>query len=452
MGQHHSIDPKEVWRFGLSHLNQLRQEYGFAASDTATGIYATLFGRDSLWMLIFLLKAVRLVQLPEFKGWVEEAAGNVFDSLRNLQGKVHYDLIEEQPGKIIHEYRGKIDVRLEEMEIPFANGRSYSGFDQTFLFIVAYREFVVTYPDHPLSDRIWPSVQKAISWMEEETDPDQDGLFEYRRRNESNILNQVWRDSFDSISKTGVDAPKHPIAWLSVQAYGYRALVDAAALYEQRGKQREANDLLTRAKQLEQKVQRLFWLEHEQCLAIAVDAEKAPIPMISSDVGHALWSGLVGKTDRRLLVHRMMKRDMMTDYGLRTLSSGSALFAPFSYHRGNIWPFDNAVFTLALFENGYPKEAEMVAESVWSAIEALGTPVELYVAIEKELIRQPDLASPYALLLRKVKPENTNQGFTAAGLVLMAVILANLKKIKIEDVSFIRRRTHGSGPTIDADC
>ena len=394
-------------------------------------------GGNSLWILIFLLKAARLVELPEFRHWVADAAVAIFDTLKNLQGKEHNEVIEEQPGKIIHEYRDTIDARLKELDIPFVDGRSYSGFDQTFLFISAYREFVCTYLNHSLGIEMWSAVENAISWIKEETDPDRDGLFEYRRRNERNILNQVWRDSFDSISKTGVDLPKHPVAWLSVQAYGYRALVDAAALYHQREQLGEAHDLRARAKQLAQDVQRRFWLERERCLAIALDAEKQPITMISSDVGHALWSGLVDRRAQGLLVDRLMRPDMMTDYGLRTLSSESPLFAPFSYHRGNIWPFDNAVFTLALFENGYAREAERVAGSVWSAVDAIGTPVELYVAVENELIRRPHIGAPYALLLRKARPENANQGFTAAGLVLMAAILAKLRGAKVDDVSSI---------------
>jgi glycogen debranching enzyme len=43
------------------------------------------------------------------------------------------------------------------------------------------------------------------------------------------------------------------------------------------------------------------------------------------------------------LIGRLRRRDLMTTYGLRTLSAQSPFYAPFTHHRGNVWPFDNAV-------------------------------------------------------------------------------------------------------------
>jgi glycogen debranching enzyme len=427
------VTPNELWRFALQHLKQLRTDYGFAASDVETGLYAALFGRDSLWIVIFLLEAVSRTNLPRFRAWVEHAAVDAFRALAIHQGTCLCDEIEEQPGKIVHEFRDEIDDRLRRMGLNFRNGRSYSGFDQTFLFVIAYRLFADRHPNHPVSGELWPAVESALRWMDLWADDDGDALFEYRRRDERNLLHQVWRDSFDSIIETGVDAPPHPIAWLSVQAYSYRALTDAAELYRRAEDRVTAARFAKRAAILRQKVNRSFWLENENCLAIAVDARKAPVTMVSSDAGHALWSGIVDSSLEPALVRRLMQPDLMTSYGLRTLSSESPFYAPFSYHRGNIWPFDNAVFLLGLLDHGYREEARHVIEAVSSTVMRMGSPLELYIALDRELFVEPSLAVSYALLKRRLAQENKNQGFSAAALVLMAAALAGFEGDEIDD-------------------
>jgi hypothetical protein len=98
-------------RFAYRHLRSLRTSFGFTASD-ATGLYATLFGRDSLWILIFILESLRIDLRSIPHEWVESAATDIFGSLCALQGSRVRDQIEEQPGKIIHEFRPQLDKRL----------------------------------------------------------------------------------------------------------------------------------------------------------------------------------------------------------------------------------------------------------------------------------------------------------------------------------------------------
>src|SRR3954464_540460 len=92
----------DLWNFALRHLKLLRQPYGFAASDGETGIYNTLFGRDSLWTLLFLLEAQKLVKCAAFEAWLEAASKDIVEALVSHQGQRHDALTEEQPGKIIH--------------------------------------------------------------------------------------------------------------------------------------------------------------------------------------------------------------------------------------------------------------------------------------------------------------------------------------------------------------
>ena len=136
---------------------------------------------------------------------------------------------------------------------------------------------------------------------------------------------------------------------MSVQAYAFRAWQEAAAFFDHLGEQVVAGDLRTKAAGLATRVAQNFWIAGEDCPVIALDALKRPIAMISSDAGHALWSGIVARDRVPALIQRLMRPDLLSAYGVRTLSAASPFFAPFSYHRGNIWPFDNAVLVRGSF-------------------------------------------------------------------------------------------------------
>jgi glycogen debranching enzyme len=256
-------------------------------------------------------------------------------------------------------------------------------------------------------------------------------LFEYRRRCAKNLLNQTWRDSFDAMVSTGEDVALPPVAWLCVQSYAYKAWHAAAALFDKTGSASSADILRAKARALAARVSESFWLDSEGCFAAGLDGAKRAIPMITSDCGHALWSGIAPSQHVAPIVRRVHRPDLMTSYGCRTLSSSSPFFAPFSYHRGNVWPFDNAILTMGLMNNGYEAEARALIKRVSAAIEKLGSPYELYVVLDRELFLQPRLRREHALLLRRPNQENRNMGWTAAGLAYMAAALASIQGTRL---------------------
>ncbi len=95
---------------------------------------------------------------------------------------------------------------------------------------------------------------------------------------------------------TGVDIPPHTLAWIEVQSYAYRALLDAAALYSTNRWENVARaaQLCARATELREKVNSDFWIADENCFAIALSAEKnvdrtkKQIKTVSSNAGHTL--------------------------------------------------------------------------------------------------------------------------------------------------------------------
>ncbi|HEU5199118.1 MAG TPA: amylo-alpha-1,6-glucosidase, partial [Ktedonobacterales bacterium] len=105
----------------------------------------------------------------------------------------------------------------------------------------------------------------------------------------------------------------------------------------------------------------------------------------------------------------------------RTLASSSYAFDPLSYHRGSIWPFDNALFAAALWRMGRRESARMLGRRILDAFGRFGTPVELYCALSAGWVRAPDLGDVEALVV--YQPACLVQAWSAAAMLLFGAQL-----------------------------
>jgi glycogen debranching enzyme len=424
-------DIRAAYRLALRALRDLQLPQGFAASDAA-GLYHTVFGRDSLWICLLLLQAEQMTGSAEFRGWVCDAVGRCLTGLAGSQGSGHNDEVEEQPGRIIHEVHDEPTAHAIASGLPLdARGRSFAGFDQTFLFITAVYQYALRFPADARVATLWPHVERAVDWVDSYADEDGDGLYEYTRRGPRNLVHQVWKDSFDAITHVGFDVPAPPIAWIDVQGYAYRALCDAADLYQARGVAGRAAALRDRAEALRVRVNEVFWMPGERCFAVALDGAKRLVRMVTSNPGHALWSGIVDAELAGPLIERLLQADLATEYGVRTLASSSSFYAPFAYHRGSIWPHDNAVLVAGLLRYGETGRAHELMAAVTSALQAIGTPIELYVALDTEAMVDTGIRpqQPRILMTRTAHRLNAVQGFSAAAQLMFAAALARERGI-----------------------
>lgn len=406
---------------GVEALRSLQSPRGFDASEAETGLYPGLYGRDSLWVLLLLTEALAIRPDEQVAELLRESGPRVLTALASLQGSTVNDLVEEQPGRIPHEYHEVASAHAQDMSLPLADGRSYGGFDETFLFVLAYDAFVRTHDGHPLAAELWPNIERAFRWIDQWADPDADGLFEYARRHPANLLNEVWKDSFDSATHTGFDVPPAPLAWVEVQAYAYAAFRVAERCYAERHDRPAAEQYGRRAESLAALVDERFWMEDEQTFALALDGHKRPVRMVTSNPGHALWAGIVQPDRVDAVATRLLEPDLFSAYGLRTLSSRSPYYAPLAYHRGAVWPFDNAIAALGLRRHGRAAAAAQIARAVGAALTKAGVPVECYAVLEPERIITPSVAEP-VLCWHRWPVRNRVQAFTAAALVVFGAL------------------------------
>ena len=340
---------------GTLDLRSLMQQWPQGLVVTA-GIpwYFTLFGRDSL-----ITGLETLALNPQIS----------VDTLRALaayQATEFDDWRDSEPGKILHELRvGDITLNNETPHSPY-----YGSVDSTLLFILLYAETLKWTGDQAFFRELWPNVQRALNWAWRYGDIDGDGFIEYTRRSSRGIRHQGWKDSDESMGGTLGPRPSMPLALVEVQGYYYAALVELAWALRSYG-DTEQKALAARLEKqgagLKEKFNREFWYDEIGFYAQALDADKKPILSVTSNLGHCLWNGIVDEEKARMVVDRLMSPDMLSGWGVRTLSAREPTYNPMSYHNGSVWPHDNALLVAGLRRYSFHDEMLEVAKQIFSA-------------------------------------------------------------------------------------
>jgi len=298
--------------------------------------YSVPFGRDGI------LTAMQYL-------WVDpRMARGVLTFLAETQATERDPERDAEPGKIVHEMRKGELAALHE--IPF--GRYYGTIDATPLFVVLAGEYHQRTGDSPLLHHLWPAIERALAWIDEFGDLDGDGFVEYHRQSGDGLVNQAWKDSEDSIFHEDGLLARGPIAVCEVQAYVYSARVHAARLARTLGREEHAQKLERQAEALRARFEAQFWDEALGTYVIALDGEKRPCRVRSSNAGHVLWCGIASEERARAVGRTLLSPDSFSGWGVRTVAKGESRYNPMSYHNGSIWPHDNALVAMGLARYG----------------------------------------------------------------------------------------------------
>ena len=335
--------------------------------------FMTLFGRDSLltaWMTLPFDRSL---------------ASGVLASLADLQGSRDDPASEEQPGRIIHE------LRRHGGSGPFSSRNRYYGtVDATPLFVgLAAEAWRWQAIDEDRLRHLAPAVGRAVAWILGPGDSDGDGFVDYLRRDPRGLANQGWKDSWDGVTRADGTLPHGPLALVEVQGYAYAALRGAAELAEVVDIGHDAHTLRDRAEALKDRFNDRFW-DRRGWYVLGLDRDGRQIDSLTTNPGHALWSGIADEDKARTYVERLVEPELWTGWGLRTLATSMGAYDPLSYHNGSVWPHDTALCIAGAAHYGCWEAVDLMVDGALEATRHFGgRPPELFAGVAREDVPMP---------------------------------------------------------------
>ncbi|GIJ27543.1 hypothetical protein Vqi01_27050 [Micromonospora qiuiae] len=373
--------------------------------------FMTMFGRDSILTC--------LQTLP----FTPDLSMTTLRILAALQGTRFDDFREEDPGRILHEMRYGETVAFEEQP----HSPYYGSVDATPLFVVLLDEYQRWSGDVALVKELEQECRRALRWIDEYADLVGTGYIWYQRRNtETGLDNQCWKDSWDSISYADGTLPPFPRATCEVQGYAYDAKVRAARMAREFWDDPAYADELEReAAALKERFNRDWWVADGGYYALALDPDGRQCDILSSNIGHLLWSGIVDSDRAEQVAQHLVGERLFSGWGVRTLAEGEVRYNPIGYHNGAVWPFDTSFCAWGLRRYGFAEEAAIIANGILDAARYFdGRLPEAFGGYPRELtkfpVEYPTACSPQAwstgaplLLLRTMLGLEPHEGHLA---------------------------------------
>ena len=378
----------EMKRRLLENIEKLRSSMGYLNAGYPR--YNTLFGRDSL------ISAWQMLEVDP------SIARATLETLARYQGKTVNPRAEEEPGKILHEFRfdPKSQAELPHWDFPY-----YGSVDSTPLFIIMAGEYFRQTKDETFLLQIWDNILAAFGWIRDYGDKDGDGYLEYERSNPYGLFHQGWKDGVQDHLRI-----KPPAAIVEAQGYIYAAYQNLIFLDRELGKNDVSKEASARSEVLKKRFNEDFWMGKKNYFVLALDGEKRQRDVVTSNPGHLLFTGIVVQDKVKPLVSRLFQSDLWTPFGIRSHSAEDSDFDPYSYHRGSVWPHDNWIIYKGLRHLGFNLHADRIKKALLRAFRELGKIPELYAVVKDRVIDRSQMEDMLA---------NPLQAWSSAGLLEM---------------------------------
>jgi glycogen debranching enzyme len=151
----------------------------------------------------------------------------------------------------------------------------------------------------------------------------------------------------------------------------------------------EIGELRERAARLKVAFNESFW-DERGWFAIGLDGEGRRIDSLTTNPGHALWTGIADVDRANEYLERVMQAPTWTGWGLRTLADTMAAYDPLSYHNGSVWPHDTAICAAGAARYGRWDIVDRIIDGAFDAASEFdGRPPELFAGISRDEAPMP---------------------------------------------------------------
>lgn len=392
-------------------------------SKNGLGVYASadtlfrgaVFGRDSLEVAEDLMYVKpKLVE-------------RILLTMAALQGETERDDNEEEPGKIIHEYRTpRVDGKpitgiskeiYDRLSAKWGGDEQalayYGSVDSTPHFIKVLAAYCQAYGMEILTrnvkkrsgkkESVLVCLEDALQWLVRQLYNSRSGLLEYRRKNPRGIENQVWKDSREFYVHQNGQLASHgrPISSIEVQGLAYDALKLAADILPS-----QKHNLIKHAQTIQQRTLELLWLPDRDYFALGTDYDEQdklrvittmtanPAELMDSYLLSDLPEDEKNKTMSGI-TREITGTDFLTDAGIRSRALSEAQLIDFwDYHGSYVtWPKETYDVAKGLRRQGMPLIARELENRLLNVVRATRSyPEFLYVDARGRVLGVPSPA------------------------------------------------------------
>ena len=190
----------------------------------------------------------------------------------------------------------------------------------------------------------------ALEWIDRYGDCDGDGFIEYKRRTDGGLATKAGKTPKTRCSMPTVTS-RGTIALCEVQGYVYRARLLAAQMAQDLGGTRLSVRLRRAGDPLQEQFEESFWEEELGNYVLALDGDKRPCRVRSSNAGQ-LFFGVLPRRRAVRMAQRLLLTRSCLPAGEFARQLARVRYNPASYHNGSVWPHDNALIALGLARYG----------------------------------------------------------------------------------------------------
>jgi len=144
--------------------------------------------------------------------------------------------------------------------------------------------------------------------------------------------------------------------------------IAASELAKMLGHAARARDLSQQAETLRSQFEQAFWCDELSTYALALDGNKQPCRVRTSNAGHCLFAGIATQEHARRVATTLTDETSFSGWGIRTVASSEARYNPMSYHNGSVWPHDNSLIAAGFGQYGLKNRRRWFSRVCWTPV------------------------------------------------------------------------------------